>query len=598
MGILTYDKDHFLMDGKHYQIISGAIHYFRVHPDYWEDRLKKLKACGFNTVETYTCWNLHERKEGQFDFSGILDIERFIEIAEKLGLNVIVRPGPYICAEWEFGGLPSWLLSYPDMAIRCNDPLFLEKVTPYYQELLSRLRPHLCTNGGKIIMMQVENEYGSYGDDHDYVRNTMRLYQENGIDCLLFTSDGDALSMLSGGTLPELLAVCNFGSRATERFKILKDFKPDQPVMCGEFWCGWFDHWYEDHKTRSAEEVAAELQQFFDANGSFNFYMFHGGTNFGFWNGANHHELYEPTITSYDYCAPLSEAGDMTDMYFAIKECIEKNTGNPAPQLHVQNSPKAAYGTVALTQSAPLFENLTNLSTPVFKAYPQTMEQLGQDFGYLLYATEIQGPCESMDLIFTELHDRAHIFVNGSLAGIRERTRRNDEVKVGAAFGETVKIDILVENMGRINYGPLMFDKKGILGGIRIGHRFHFGWNHFPMTMDDLSQIRWKNEAVTGAVPAFFRGSFTIDGNPCDTFIKPEGFKKGFIVINGFNIGRYYNDAGPQKTLYVPAPVLKEGDNEIIIFETDGCCNAEVTFVDQPELCKPDSSSAALKYWG
>ena len=523
---------------------------------------------------------------------------RFVEIAEKLDLNVIVRPGPYICAEWEFGGLPSWLLSYPNMAIRCNDPLFLEKVKPYYKELLSRLRPHLSSNGGKIIMMQVENEYGSYGDDHDYIRNTLELYLENGIDCLLFTSDGDAMSMLSGGTLPELLAVCNFGSSAKERFDILKSFKPNQPVMCGEFWCGWFDHWYEEHKTRSAEEVVAGMQQFFETDGSFNIYMFHGGTNFGFWNGANHHELYEPTITSYDYSAPLSEAGDMTDIYYAVKECIEKNTGIPAPVLDVQNTPKAAYGSVRLTQSAPLFENLSNLSTPVFTAYPQTMEQLGQDFGYLLYSTEFTGPCEAMDLILTQLHDRAHIFVNGKLMCIRERTRRNDEVKICAGHGETLKIDILVENMGRVNYGPLMFDKKGIIDGIRIGHRFHFGWNHFPMTMDDLSGLQWKDTADTGTVPAFFKGTFTIEGTPRDTFIKAEHFKKGFICVNGFNIGRYYNETGPQLTLYVPAPILKEGQNEIVLFETDGCYDTIVTFVDTPELCKTQDEQKPLRYWG
>ena len=597
MGVLTYDKDHFLLDGKPYQIISGAIHYFRVVPEYWEDRLKKLKACGFNTVETYTCWNLHERKEGLFDFSGILDIERFIKTAEKLDLNVIVRPGPYICAEWEFGGLPSWLLSYPNIGIRCNDPLYLEKVAPYYRELLSRIRPHLSTNGGNVIMMQVENEYGSYGDDHDYMRNVMKLYHDNGIDCLLFTSDGDEMSMLSGGTLPELLAVCNFGSRAKERFANLKDFKPNQPVMCGEFWCGWFDHWYEEHKTRSAEEVVAELQQLFDADGSFNFYMFHGGTNFGFWNGANHHESYEPTVTSYDYSAPLNEAGDMTDIYYAIKDCIEKNTGIPAPVLDVKNTPKAAYGTVKLTQSAPPFANLTNLSTPVFAAHPQTMEQLGQDFGYLLYSSEFTGPCETVDLILTELHDRAHIFINGQLAGIRERSRRNDVVKVGAKLGETVKIDILVENMGRINYGPLMFDQKGILGGVRLAHRFHFGWNHFPMTMDDLSGLQWKDTADIGSVPAFFKGKFTIEGTPCDTFIKAEHFKKGFITVNGFNIGRYYNEAGPQMTLYVPAPILKEGENEIILFETDGCDDTTVTFIDTPALSKTQDRKKPLKYW-
>lgn len=584
MGILTYDNKQFLMDGEPFRIISGAIHYFRIHPDYWEDRLTKLRACGFNTVETYTCWNLHERREGEFDFSGMLDIGRFIETAEKLGLYVIVRPGPYICSEWEFGGLPSWLLRYPGMGLRCNDPVYLEKVTPYYRELLARIRPHLSTNGGGVIMMQVENEYGSYGDDSEYIRRVAAIYRENGIDCQLFTSDGTALWMLSGGTVPELLAVANFGSGVPKRAAEMRAFRPDQPFMCGEFWCGWFDHWYEEHHTRTPEEVSSMVQEFFDVDGSFNFYMFHGGTNFGFLNGANHTGTqYQPTITSYDYCAPLSEAGDMTETYYAIREVIERNTGVKAPELPVKNSEKAAYGELTLTECAPLADNLTRLSSPVHTAYPQTMEQLGQDFGYLVYATELHGPIEPLELIFTHLHDRAHIFLNGKLAGLRERSRRQDSVKIGLAAGETAKLEILVENMGRVNYGVKLFDQKGIVGGIRLGQRFHFGWDHYCLPMDDLSALTWQ-EIKTDAVPAFYRGTLTVEGKPVDTFIRPDGFEKGFVKVNGFNIGRYYNSAGPQKTLYIPAPLLHEGENEVLVFETDRCESPTVTFVDMPEL--------------
>ena len=584
MGILTYDNKQFLMDGEPFRIISGAIHYFRIHPDYWEDRLTKLRACGFNTVETYTCWNLHERREGEFDFSGMLDIGRFIETAEKLGLYVIVRPGPYICSEWEFGGLPSWLLRYPGMGLRCNDPVYLEKVTPYYRELLVRIRPHLSTNGGGVIMMQVENEYGSYGDDSEYIRRVAAIYRENGIDCQLFTSDGTALWMLSGGTVPELLAVANFGSGVPKRAAEMRAFRPDQPFMCGEFWCGWFDHWYEEHHTRTPEEVSSMVQEFFDVDGSFNFYMFHGGTNFGFLNGANHTGTqYQPTITSYDYCAPLSEAGDMTETYYAIREVIERNTGVKAPELPVKNSEKAAYGELTLTECAPLADNLTRLSSPVHTAYPQTMEQLGQDFGYLVYATELHGPIEPLELIFTHLHDRAHIFLNGKLAGLRERSRRQDSVKIGLAAGETAKLEILVENMGRVNYGVKLFDQKGIVGGIRLGQRFHFGWDHYCLPMDDLSALTWQ-EIKTDAVPAFYRGTLTVEGKPVDTFIRPDGFEKGFVKVNGFNIGRYYNSAGPQKTLYIPAPLLHEGENEVLVFETDRCESPTVTFVDMPEL--------------
>jgi len=584
MGILTYDKKNFLMDGEPYRIISGAIHYFRIHPDYWEDRLTKLKACGFNTVETYTCWNLHERQEGVFDFSGLLEIERFISIAESLGLNVIVRPGPYICSEWEFGGLPSWLLRYPQMGLRCCDPLYLEKVTPYYRELLSRIRPHLSTNGGGVIMMQVENEYGSYGDDSEYIRKVASIYRENGIDCLLFTSDGTTLWMLSGGTVPELLSVANFGSNVKKRASELRAFRPDQPFMCGEFWCGWFDHWYEAHHTRTSDDISSLLGDFFEVDGSFNFYMFHGGTNFSFWNGANHTgSEYQPTITSYDYCAPLSEAGDMTDTYFAIRDVIEKSTGKKAPDLPVKNLPKAAYGELMLSECAPLFENLSRISSPIHTAYPQTMEQLCQDFGYIVYSTELRGPFEPLELILTHLHDRAHIFLNGKLVGLRERTRRHDSVKIGLSYGESARLDILVENMGRVNYGPKLFDQKGIVGGIRLGQRFHFGWDHYRLPMDDLSSLVWK-KAEAACVPSFYRGFLNIEGKPADTFIRLDGFEKGFVTVNGFNIGRYYNSAGPQRTMYIPAPLLREGENEIIVFESDRCDSPRVTFVDTPEL--------------
>ena len=584
MPILTYDDKNFLLDGEPYQIISGAIHYFRVVPQYWEDRLKKLKACGFNTVETYTCWNLHERREGGFDFSGMLDIEKFIETAEKLELNVIIRPGPYICAEWEFGGLPSWLLKYSDIALRCDDERYLEKVKPFYRELLGRIRPHLCTNGGNVLMVQVENEYGSYGDDKNYLRKVAEIYKENGIDCLLFTSDGTNPSMLGGGTLPEILAVANFGSEPKVKLQKLKDFKPNQPLMCGEFWCGWFNHWYEENHVHKPQEVSAMLDEFFDIGASFNFYMFHGGTNFGFTNGANHmNDIYQPTITSYDYCAPLSESGDMTVTYDAVKKTIERRTGKPAPQIEVENSKKAAYGKVVLSESADLLSNIKNLAKPIYNAYPQTMEQLSQDFGYILYSTTVEGPIEPQELVFTQLHDRAHIFINGKLAGVRERSRRMDSVTISLGVGESIKLDILVENMGRVNYGPKLFDRKGIVGGVRIGQRYHFGWDHYCLPMEELSSLVYQG-AKDFENPAFYKGELVVEGEPCDTFVELENFQKGIVIINGFNLGRYYNAAGPQKTLYVPAPILKQGANEIIVFETDGCADPTIEFHDTEKL--------------
>ncbi|MBR5880277.1 MAG: beta-galactosidase [Clostridia bacterium] len=579
----TYEKDVFLYDGQPVTLISGAVHYFRTVPEYWEDRLSKLKACGFNAVETYTCWNLHERREGQFDFSGILDIERFIETAGRLGLFVILRPGPYICAEWDFGGLPSWLMSYPDLALRCDDPAYLEKVKPYYRELLSRVRPHLCTNGGNVIMMQVENEYGSYGDDSIYLQKVVDIYRENDIDCLLFTSDGTARWMLSGGTLPDVLAVANFGSYV-DQMLTLREFQKDRPLMCGEFWCGWFDHWYESGRDqRAGEDIAGEVNRFFDLGASFNFYMFHGGTNFGFWNGANHPGEYQPTITSYDYCALLTEAGDTTPLYDTVKGVIEQRTGKKAPDIKIRNSEKAAYGKLELTKQADLFANLDRISAPIKAAFPKTMEQIGQDFGYILYRTEIKGPVEPLPLCFGEIHDRAIVFVNGKRVGLKERDRVDDEIIISLDFGETATLEILVENMGRVNYGIHLLDKKGILGGVRLGQRYHFGWEMYPLTMDDLSGLVWGEQSGFEK-PTFLRGNLHLDEQPKDTYIRLDGFTKGFVTVNGFNIGRYFNPAGPQKTLYVPAPLLKQGDNEIVVFESDGYTDSAISFVDVPQL--------------
>ena len=581
----TYHDGQFFLNGEPYTIISGAIHYFRTLPEDWEDRLKKLKACGFNTVETYTCWNLHERQEGVFDFSGLLDIVRFIETAERLDLNVILRPGPYICAEWDFGGLPSWLLKYPNIALRCDDPLYLDKVRPYYGQLLSRIRPHLCTNGGNVIMVQVENEYGSYGDDKTYLRKVVDIYRENGIDCTLFTSDGTCRWMLSGGTLPEVLAVANFGSHVPQ-ILTLREFQQDRPLMCGEFWSGWFDHWHESGRDqREPDEVMREVNTFFDLGASFNFYMFHGGTNFGFWNGANGSANdYGPTVTSYDYTAPLTEAGDTTPMYDALRKTIECRTGKKAPDIAIQNSPKAPYGKLTLTESAPLFESIDALATPVRNAFPRTMEEIGQDFGYILYRTTLTGPFEELPIECGEIHDRAIFYLNGKQVGVYERARGGDTVRIGLDFGETATLDILVENMGRINYGVHLLDRKGILGGVRLGQRFHFGWEMYPLTMDDLTALPYGEIETQGKVPAFLRGKLVIEGTPKDTFLRLDGFTKGFVKVNGFNIGRYYNPAGPQKTLYVPAPLLRQGENEIVVFESDGYEAPVIEFTDKPIL--------------
>lgn len=585
MGILSYNDKDFLMDGKPFRILSGAIHYFRVVPQYWEDRLKKLKACGFNTVETYTSWNLHERKEGQFDFSGMLDIEQFIKTAEKLGLYVILRPGPYICAEFEFGGLPSWLLTYPSMRLRCNDKLFLEKVSNYYSKLFEYVRPHLSTNGGNVIAVQIENEYGSYGNDKDYLNAIVDIYRQNGIDCLLFTSDGYCHSMITGGSLPEYLETMNFGSNARRSFDALRQHRPNGPLMCMEFWNGWFDHWFEQHHVRDAGETIEAMKEILELGGSINMYMFHGGTNFAFTNGANYDGKYQPTITSYDYNCPLNENGDMTDKYYMVKDLLSHYTDIPA-DIEVKDLPKKAYGEVKLTEAAGVFDNISALGKAVKSAYTMSMEELGSDFGFVIYSTVVNGPIQKSQIHFGAVHDRALIYINGRLGGIVDRSQqRCDQVEIELGFGESARVDILVENMGRVNYGPKLMDSKGILGGMRLGNRFEFGWDMTAFDLSDLTGLKFENRTESFSQPTFYKGSFEISDKPCDTFLRLDGFEKGIAIINGFNLGRYWNSAGPQKTLYVPAPILKKGTNEIVIFELDRCDKgALAVFCDKPQL--------------
>lgn len=415
MSKLKVKGSQFMLEGETLQILSGAIHYFRVVPEYWEDRLLKLKACGFNTVETYIPWNLHEPEEGSFCFEGLADVERFIALAGELGLHVIARPSPYICAEWEFGGLPAWLLREPDIQLRCMDECYLRKVDAYYDVLIPKLVPLLSTNGGSVLAVQIENEYGSYGNDKDYLSYIKQGLLERGIDVLLFTSDGPTDQMLQGGTLPDVLATVNFGSRPDEEFAKFREYRPDEPLFCMEYWNGWFDHWLNPHHTRDGEDVARVLDQMLTAGASVNFYMFHGGTNFGFYNGANEQEKYEPTITSYDYDAPLSECGDITEKYLAVREVLRKH-GAVLPEDVPEPSRKKSYGTLVMKEAAGLFANLDSLSAAVRRRCPEPMEKLGQNYGFILYRTRISGPRKSQELHLQNVHDRAQVFLKAAVS--------------------------------------------------------------------------------------------------------------------------------------------------------------------------------------
>lgn len=572
--------DAFYYGGNPIQLISGAVHYFRTVPENWEDRLLKLKACGLNAVETYVPWNAHEPRPGEFDFKGILDIAAFIRVAEKLGLLVIVRPSPYICAEWEFGGLPAWLLADPGMRLRCAYAPYLEAVDRYYDRLMRELAPLQCTAGGPVIAMQIENEYGSYGTDKEYLSHLEQSMRKRGIDVPLFTSDGPTDAMLQGGALPHILKTANFGSSAVDNFAKLREYQADGPLMCMEFWNGWFDHWGEKHHTRDGADAARCLDDMLSAGASVNIYMFHGGTNFGYWSGANFDGSYLPTVTSYDYDAPLSEAGDPTPKYFAFRDVIAKY--RELPEMAVQAaSVKKAFGQVALTQQAPLLENLANLSSPVSRTNPEPMEMLGQNSGFILYRTRVSGPRTGEPLVIQDLHDRAHVFLDGKLLGVQYR---NDAVKDSLKLdipADGATLEILVENMGRVNYGPGMLDRKGITEGVRLHNQFLHGWEIFPLPLEDLSGLSYGPIAATGH-PAFYRAEFEID-RPEDTFVSIDGWTKGLVFVNGFNLGRYWN-IEPLHNLYLPGPLLKAGRNEIVVLELHGNTGAPVvSLVDHAE---------------
>lgn len=596
--MLEIKNKKFYMDSKPFDIYSGAMHYFRTVPKYWEDRLTKLKAAGFNTVETYVCWNLHEKKPGEFDFSGILDIEKYLEIAQKVGLYAIVRPGPYICAEWDFGGLPAWLLKDKNMQIRCMYPDYLKCVERFYKELLARLVPHLESHGGNIIAMQVENEYGSYGNDKDYLRYVEKLTRDCGIDCLLFTSDGNTNNMISGGSLPDIYKVLNFGSRSRTAFNVLKGFENDGPNMCGEFWCGWFDHWRDKHHTRNSLEIVNEIKGFIDNGASFNMYMFHGGTNFGFTAGANHNQGhgYEPTVTSYDYCAMLTEWGDYTPAYHAVRKLLCEKQGIEPPEL--PESPKLqSIGKVELTETASLFENLDNIGEKHHVPVPEGMEYFGQNFGLIYYETTLKGKYNASPMYVKNVHDFADVYFDGEKKTSIDRTLYTVEGKttlkdvifkkkkgesspflMPALSGER-KIGVLVDTMGRVNYGENMLDRKGI-SDIYLGIQRLMNYDVWTLPLDNLDKLKYSS-SVKKDEPVFLKGSFKTDSK-ADCFVHLDGFNRGCVYINGFNLGRFWK-VGPQKSLYIPGTLLKD-ENEIIVFNIGGYAKPTVSITDKHNL--------------
>lgn len=580
-------KNGIYIDGEKTLLISGAMHYFRTLPEAWEDRLQKIASAGFNCVETYVPWNLHEKKENEFDYNGICDLEKFLELAEKIGLYVILRPSPYICTEWEFGGLPPWLLKYEGIHLRTMDPIYIEKINRYYDSLIPRVLKFLSTKGGPIIAMQIENEYGSYGNDHKYLEFLEKALISRGVDVPLFTSDGPTDNMLSGGTLKHIWKTINYGSRTEEAFKVLEKYQKDLPKMVMEFWIGWFDHWGYDHITRKPEEMIEEFKKMLDEDISVNFYMFHGGTNFGFMNGANYDGKHRADVTSYDYDALLTEAGDFTEKYYLVKELLKnyeskikkhKNYKN----YEVKESLKKNYGKINFLENSCIFENLENISQTYKSPYIKTMESLNQDYGFILYETEILGNYENKKLTLEEVRDRAMIYLDGKYLGVIDR---NEKQEIFISVKEKAKLSILVENLGRINYGPKMKDSKGITDHVRLENQILFNWEikTIPLEEKDIKKLKFHEIAKENVenIPKFYRGKFIVD-EIGDSFLEFNNWKKGHVYINGFNIGRYW-EIGPQKRLYVPKELLKIGENEIIVFELHKF-GKEMELKDKPDL--------------
>ncbi len=569
--------NHFFRDGAPIRLISGAVHYFRNMPDTWDDIFSKMRAMGLNCLETYTAWNLHEPKPGEFCFEGRLDLADFVRRAQAHHLMVILRPGPYICAEWEFGGLPWWLQNEENMEIRCMNETYIRYFDRYLDRLFDEIRPLLCTRGGPIIMLQCENEYGYYGDDRAYLSYLKEGYRRRGIDVPLFTSDGCNEGDLLDGSIDGCLSTLNFGSDVAGRFAVHDRLFPNQPKMCMEMWNGWFDAWGDEkHHTTSARKYAATVRDMLQ-KGSVNLYMFIGGTNFGFTSGANHYESFAPDVTSYDYDALLTECGDITPKYRAVREVIREFTDEELPEIP-KNRAKAAYGEIKLEETASLLEQLDRLSVPIASNVPLPMEHYGIGYGYVLYETRLNRDYHDTELSFESIGDRAQIFVEDRLQGIVYINDPMLSVKINASAGERLRI--LVENMGRANFGSKMMRKKGIAGRLLLGGKIHFDWKAYPLEMTDLKSLVFQGAKQERG---FFKGFFHVE-RVADTFLRTDHFQKGFVMVNGFNIGRYW-EKGPQKTLYIPASLLREGENELLLFESDGIKGrATVSLTDTPDL--------------
>ena len=578
---LTWGEGELYKNGRPHRMLSGSMQYFRVHPEQWADRLQRLAALGMNTVDTYVAWNLHERTEGEVDFSGWRDLERYIELAGEAGLDVFLRPGPYICAEWSNGGLPYWLTGRA-RTIRTMDPDFIAAMDRWFDELLPRVAPLQAAHGGPIVAVQVENEYGSFGSDAEYLTYVREALTSRGIVELLTTADGTTADMHANGSVRGALPTFTFGSGVERARKI---HRPQTPFICSEMWGGWFDHWTEPHHVRSAASMMETINDILEIGGSFSLYMAHGGTNFGFWNGANHDEVLQPTITSYDYDAPIGEDGSINDKYLALREALAPFHDRALPELpplpRFQPANRAPLTFVAGVLD--VFESLP--STPPSPA-PLTFEELGAEDGFVAYHAEISYDTGS-ELHIDGLHDRAAVFLDGARHVTLARDGQTSVTLPGSA--EQARLTIIVESLGRVNYGPLTGERKGILGGVRIGRRYVHGWRHqvLPQEPPATTASSPGHAQVDAKAPRAGLAVARIEvAEPLDAWLAFPGCTKALVWLNGFLLGRYWS-VGPQETLYAPAPLWRAGANTVTVLDVDGLGDA-VEVREAPEFGPPE----------
>ncbi|QDA58749.1 glycoside hydrolase family 35 protein [Hymenobacter jejuensis] len=574
----------FLLDGKPFQMISGELHYPRVPREAWRARIRMAKAMGLNTIGTYVFWNVHEPQPGKYDFAGNNDIAAFVKIAQEEGMWVVLRPSPYVCAEWEFGGYPYWLQKDKSLVVRSKDPKYLAAYGRYLKEVAKQLAPLQVNHGGPVLMVQVENEYGFYSNDKDYLALNRKMFQEAGFDGLLYTCD--PADKVKDGYLPGLMPAVNGLDKPKEIKKLVRTYHDGKgPFYIAEWYPAWFDWWGAPHHTVPAARYAPRLDSVLTAGISINMYMFHGGTTRGFMNGANYKgdsTHFEPQTSSYDYDAPLDEAGNATPKFMAFRQVIEKHL--PAGvKLPAVPAAKPTMRVPAISMSAAT-SLLTNLPKPVVSTKPQTFEDLNQAYGFVLYRTQVPGGRKGV-LKIKELRDYGLVFVNGQRVATLDRRLGQDQAEITLPKG-TVTLDILVENLGRLNFGPyLNQNRKGITEQVSFAGAEITNWQHFKLPFDDIASVAksMSNKALSASsAPVLRRGSFTLT-QPADTYFDMSQWGKGSVWVNGHNLGRYW-EVGPQQTLYVPAEWLRKGANEVVVLELLKSQQDKLTGVDKPIL--------------